>query len=305
MVFNENELTNAHRTFCLFCLYEKGYSKETIKTYQYSFNVLLKHTKMEKFQQLNEDNVRSFFYWGKEILNWSNNWISHHMKNLSPFFKWCVKKNYIPSSPFENIPTPKAEAKIPEVFTDTEVKRIIYCVKEVLFKDEFIRTRNLAIVGVLLMLGIRRSELLNLKIDDVNLENATVIVRGYSSKSKRDRLLPIPNRLKYVLMDYISERKQANKTCPYFFCSYWRDAKFTKSGLTYFFNDVQKETKIRVYPHKFRHTFATNCLESGMNLETIKQLLGHKSIITTTIYLHTTVKHLSERIETNKINNLF
>lgn len=305
MNFNENELTKAFNVFCRYCLYEKGYSKETIKTYKYSFNALLKYSEIENFLQLSENNVRNFIYWGKENLNWSNSAIAHHRKNLSPFFKWCVEQNYIAKNPFKNIPSPKVESKIPEVFSDKEIERMIYCVKETLYQKSFIQKRNLAIIGVFLMLGIRRSELINLRINDINFENSTVTIHGSSSKSKRDRLLPIPTRLRYVLLNYVKERKQANKTSPYFFCSYWRDVRFTINGLRYFFDELQKETKIRIYPHKFRHTFATKCLESGMDLETIKQLLGHRNIVTTTIYLHTTVRHLSQRIEINKLNNLF
>ena len=299
-----NQLTQLHHDFCEFCLLEKGFSVNTIKCYKYSLDTLLKFFQLQAISEINEGVIRQFFYRGRKERNWTNSAILHHRKNLSPFFNWCVKNKHLAQNPLANIEKPRQESKLPEFYGDDEIERIMYHIQEHPYSSEFLRKRNYAIMALFLMTGVRRGELLGLKLSDVNFEENTIIVRGCNSKSKRDRMIPLSQRLKDILTGYLYERRKLNKTTLALFSSYNRDMGFTPDGLKHLLMKLQKETGIHIHAHKFRHTFATKSLESNMNLNTVKDILGHKDIKTTAIYLHTTVKQLREEIEKNKINVL-
>ena len=194
------------------------------------------------------------------------------------------------------------ESKLPEFYNDEEIEKIMYFIQEYPYQSEFLRKRNYALIAVLLMTGVRRGELIGIKLPDINLTANTIIIRGHNSKSKRDRLIPISQRLKEILDDYLWERKKLNKTTLSLFASFNHDMGFTADGLKHLLTKLQRETGIHIHAHKFRHTFATKSLESNINLNNVKEFMGHKDIKTTAIYLHTTVKHLQDDIEKIKIN---
>lgn len=298
----DNNLIQLHKKFCEFCFLEKAYSENTIQCYQYTLNTLLRFFQLKNIQEITEGVLRNFFIKGRKEKNWTNSAILHHRKNLSPFLNWCVKNQYIQENPFKNIEKPKMEGKIPEFYTDDEIEKLMYHVHETPYQSEFLRKRNYALLALFLMTGLRKSELLGLKMTDINFEEKRMIVRAKNSKSRRDRIIPLSQRLIDILSDYLWERNKMDKTSLSFFVSFNRDMGFTKDGLKHLLDKLQKETGIHIHAHKFRHTFATKSLESNINLNTVKELLGHKDIKTTAIYLHTTVQHLREEMEKNKIN---
>ena len=196
------------------------------------------------------------------------------------------------------------EFKLPEFYSDTKIEKIMYHIHEHPYPSEYLRKRNYALVALFLMTVLRRNELIGLKLMDVNLEENNLVVKAGNSKSKRDRIIPLSQRLRDILVTYLAERKKLQKTTLAFFASFNRDMGFTQNGLKHLLDKLQSETGIHIHAHKFRHTFATKSLESNINLNTVKELLGHTDIKTTAIYLHTTVKHLQEEIEKNKLNCL-
>jgi site-specific recombinase XerD len=300
----DNEIVRLHKEFCEFCILEKNFSPNTIQCYQYSLTALLRCFQLIAISEINEGVLRQFFYHGRKEKNWSGSTILHHRKNLSPFFNWCTKNKYLADNPFKGIEKPKMESKIPEFYSEAEIEKLMYHIHEQPWPSEFLRKRNYALLATFLMTGVRRSELIGLKLTDINFEENTITIRGENSKSRRDRIIPLAQRLKDILHDYLQERRKLNKTTMSLFASFHRDMGFTKDGLKHLLDKLQVETDIHVHAHAFRHTFATKSLESNINLNTVKELLGHKDIKTTAIYLHTTVKYLKEEIEKNKINCL-
>ncbi|WP_372364860.1 tyrosine-type recombinase/integrase [Candidatus Uabimicrobium sp. HlEnr_7] len=303
-VYQSKTLTKLHKDFCDYSLFEKGYARGTIRNYQYSWKTLNSFFALESLFDISEEILMQFFYRGQQEKHWSKNTILHHRKNLMPFFKWCTKKKLINENPLEQIGKPKIESKIPEHFTNEEIEKMMYFVLKHQYSSGFIRKRDYALLSTLLMLGLRREELLSLKLLDITFSEMKLKVRAQTSKSKKDRLLPIPQRLKDILLEYIAERDKLDKSTLYLFTSYNSDSRFTNSGLKRLLKRIQTKTGIYIHTHKFRHTFATKALESGVDIKTLQTLMGHSSIESTVIYLHTTVKHMQKELEKNQINYL-
>lgn len=300
----DNAIVRLHNEFCEFCILEKGFAPNTIRSYRYSLQALLRAFALAQIQDITVELLRQFFYRGRQEHGWSGTTILHHRKNLSPFFAWCVKKHCLEANPFQDIEQPKTDAKLPEFYSDAEIERLMYHVQEHPYPHEFLRKRNYALLAMLLLTGLRKGELVGLKLTDVNWEEGTLIVRGATSKSRRDRIIPLPQRLRDLLHDYLQVRRSLGKTTLSLFASFRLDMGFTHDGLKHLLDQLQKETGIHIHAHKFRHTFATKSLESNINLNAVKELLGHQDIKTTAIYLHTTVKQLRAEIEKNKLNCL-
>lgn len=162
------------------------------------------------------------------------------------------------------------------------------------------RYRNHAIFSTFIYTGLRRSELLNLKVIDVDIENRTIFVRN--GKGAKDRILPMSHTLAQRLTKYILERKKRNKTCPEFFASNNKNKGFTDGGLRHLTRELKKVCQIDFTVHRLRHTFATLMIEGGCDIYSLSKMMGHSDISTTTIYLSTTVEHLRGQMLKHPLN---
>ena len=149
-------------------------------------------------------------------------------------------------------------------------------------------------MGTFLYTGIRKAELANLKMEDVDLVDKTLYVRN--GKCAKDRLIPLHPMLIVYLEDYLKDRKRLKKTTPFFFTAMRQDSKMGDPVVKRLYEKIQKRSGIKFYPHLLRHTFATLMLEGGCNLYALSQMLGHSDIKTTTIYLAATKSHLEDQI---------
>ena len=148
-----------------------------------------------------------------------------------------------------------------------------------------VRKRNTAIFNLFLYTGIRKSELLGLKLIDFNFDIEELTVRAEISKSKINRVIPLNRRLISILKDYLKERKSLGYKTEYFFVSNNSDNKFTEHGLKNTVTKIVEESGVKFHVHRFRHSFAINLINNGSDIMKIKQLLGHKDIRMTAAYL--------------------
>jgi len=153
-----------------------------------------------------------------------------------------------------------------------------------------------------LFCGLRKSELLNLKYTDVDLENMSIFVR--QGKGSKDRVVPISLGLVPSLKKYLEERKRLNKTCPEFFASLNRNSGYTINGLKRLVIQLKQCSGINFTVHKLRHTFATLMLEGGCDIYSLSRMMGHSDIKTTTIYLSASTEHLRSQITKHPFNSL-
>lgn len=210
-------------------------------------------------------------------------------------------RSHIERNPFEQLsyPTPSYEEK--KFLRKEEVQKILTAIHLHHNNDILILKRNLVLFNILLFCGLRREELLLLQIPDIDFERKTLTVRSNTSKTGRSRQLPLHSSTIMYLRDYLTARKQY--TSPYLFVSSKKDRQLTLNGLKHLVHKLQLLSGVSFHLHQLRHTFAINFLKSSNNIVKLKQLLGHKSIAMTTVYLRfLPVSMLRQDVETMSID---
>lgn len=288
--------------FCEYSTVIRGYSKHTISRYKQMISFFARQLHIDQMNQITEQMVFQFFIYGRRDRNWSaNTFISYH-KTLLVFFRWCMERGYMDTNYMELIELPKLEQKLPVKMKKEEAFRILEVVYNLPYKYHFLRFRNHAIFAMYLYTGLRKSELLNLKLTDVDIKNLTLFVR--QGKGKKDRIIPLCFKLVHILKTYLKERKRLNKTCPEFFTSLNRNMGFTEHGLKRVVEQVKEASSIKFSIHTLRHTFATLMLEGGCDIYSLSRMMGHSDIKTTTIYLSASAEHLRGQLSKHPLNEL-
>ena len=201
-----------------------------------------------------------------------------------------------------DIEIPKLEKRLPPKLTKQDATKLLEIVYNYPYDYKYLRYRNHAIFATFIFAGIRRKELVKLKVTDVDLENLTIFIN--QGKGSKDRIIPMCYTLAASLKRYLEERKRLKKTCAEFFVSLNRDVGFTESGLKRLTEHMRKASKIDFTIHKLRHTFATLMLEGGCDIYSLSKMMGHDNIKTTTIYLAASAEHLRSQITKHPLNNL-
>ena len=218
--------------------------------------------------------------------------VATYRSKLGRFFHWLQSNGHLTSSPFASVPGPHVEYEERQHLDRSAVERIF---SSLVLADprqsRLIRRRNLAIFAVLLYTGVRRGELLGLKIPDVNLERHELTVRANTSKSRRSRVIPLNSKASGAVEDYLAELRRARLQSEYLFPSDSRTGALTRDGLKHLVGQVTRQSGVRFHVHQFRHTFAVNFLNRGGDVVRLKQLLGHRDIRMTSGYL----RHLPSR----------
>lgn len=215
------------------------------------------------------------------------------VSGVRSFFHFLVVDNYMESDPSELLENPRSGLKIPEVLTLDEIDSIIDSID--LSKKG--GPRNKAMLEVLYSCGLRVSELINLKISDLFLDEGFIRVEGKGSKQ---RLVPISPRAIKEIESWFMDRNQLDvaKGHEDFLFLNLRGKALTRVAV---FQLIKAQAELvgivkTVSPHTFRHSFATHLLEGGANLRAIQAMLGHESIATTEIYTHIDRSRLREEI---------
>jgi len=229
--------------------------------------------------------------------------VSSYWNKLNCFFKWLVSKHYLEVSPFATLKYPSPSYDDKKFLKKEEIEKIITAIHTYHDNNLLILKRNLVIFYLLLFCGLRREELMLLQIRDVDFERKVLTVRGDTSKSGKSRQLPLHSQLLLYLKDYINERRKY--TTPYLIVSSQRDEKLSYDGLKHLVEKVSNCSGIPFHLHQFRHTFAINFLNTNNNIAKLRQLLGHKSISMTLVYLRCLpVDELRSDIECMSVDNL-
>lgn len=290
------------RSFFDYSKYMRGYSDNTIRRYKQVINFYSNSYEVENIEDVSMENLRKLFFDGRTSRNWSSNTFINYHKTLSVFFQWCVKEGFMTEDLTKDIEVPKLEKRLPPKLNKQQALRLLEVVYNYPYFYKFLRYRNHAIFATFVYTGLRKHELLNLKLADVDLENFCIFVR--QGKGAKDRMVPVSFRLADILKEYLKERKRLKKTCPEFFTSLNRDTGFTNTGLKRLVEKVKKASGIYFTIHKLRHTFATLMLEGGCDIYSLSRMMGHADIKTTTIYLAASAEHLRGEIMKHPLNNL-
>ncbi len=155
------------------------------------------------------------------------------------------------------------------------------------WQNNLIRTRNVALIAVGLYCGLRRNELLSLKVSDVDLTHSSLIVRGESSKSQMSRTIPLNSEVFQAISAYLDERSRSQIlfTTPSLWVAANKNISLGTEGLRYLVATASTAAHVKFHLHQLRHTFAVNFLHnSGLNSFKLQGLLGHRSIVATAAY---------------------
>jgi site-specific recombinase XerD len=205
-------------------------------------------------------------------------------------------------NPIKDIEVPKIEKRLPPKLTKQDATKLLEIVYNYPYDYKFLRYRNHAIFSTFIFAGLRKKELVNLKLTDIDIENLTIFIN--QGKGSKDRVIPITYTLAMSLKRYLEERKRLRKTCSQFFVSLNRDSGFTHSGLMRLVNHIKRASGVHFTIHKLRHTFATLMLEGGCDIYSLSKMMGHDNIKTTTIYLAASAEHLRSQMTKHPLNDL-
>ncbi len=215
------------------------------------------------------------------------------LSSIKSFYHFLIYRNILDNDPTELLESPKIGLRLPEVLSLKEIDNIIAAID--LSKPE--GQRNKAIIEMLYGSGLRVSELINLQLSKLYIEEGYMLVEGKGSKQ---RLVPMSlQALKQLALWKVDRNlldiKKGNED---FVFLNRRGSKLTRDMIFKIVKDLAMLTGIRknVSPHTFRHSFATHLLENGANLRAIQQLLGHESITTTELYTHIDVHFLRQTV---------
>jgi len=281
---------NDHITQFLHYLSVKNFSPRTIEAYQHDlskFVEFLESLNRANVKTVSRDDIGLFLsHLKNEGYKKPNSAITMARKiaSIKSFFKWLTRRKVLKENPAIDIETPKIPEREPSYLTQEEYQRLLATVK---FKaTPYYCLRDLAIVGMFLGTGVRLSELVGLKLENINLQESqeSICVRG---KGNKERTIPLNANVLNALATYLKKRPEVESK--FLFLSRLGDGLST-GGVYHLIKRYLKEADIKkekVGVHSLRHTFATSLLNNqNVNIIHIQQLLGHKKLETTRRYLH-------------------
>ena len=213
--------------------------------------------------------------------------IRRKISSLKSFYKFLYKNNYINKKdyPLTKIAYPKMEKKLPKFIYYNDLLEII---NESTKDKDGVRDR--LIIEMLYATGVRVSELINIKINDIDFNNRRIIVLG---KGNKERIVYYGEYAEEVLKEYMKTHERKNHN--YLFVNS-RGGKLTDRGVRYIIDNIMSKLSVKTHvtPHVLRHTFATDMLNNGCDIKVVQELLGHSSLKATEIYTHVTNEHLKK-----------
>ena len=279
----------------------RGYKKDTIKRYQNAINLYCKFAKIDDISQVSEENVRALFFYGRTERHWTPNTFHCYHKSLLVFFRWCIKQEFMAQqNPILNIEKPKIENRLPKKLTKQDTLKLLEIVANFPWQSKLLRYRNYAIFATFIFCGLRKQELLRLKYSDVDIENLTIFIK--LGKGNKDRVVPISKKLAEILNKYVEERNKSKKTCPEFFVSFNRNTGLRDMGIKNLTTKIREISGIDFTLHKLRHSYACLMLQGGCDIYSLSRMMGHSSISTTQIYLHSSLDELRIQSEKHPLN---
>lgn len=274
--------------FISYLLIDKKYSQHTIDSYTNDLNKFSSYIN-KPVAQINKDDIIGIL---KKLNdeNLSNSSINHFVTVLRSFYKFLVINNIVKENIMNFISSPKREKHLPKVLSEEEIDNLL----NIPLNDAF-SYRNKAIIELMYATGLRVSELVNLKVNDIDLNMALLKTLGKGSK---ERIIPLGdyalNYLKLYINEYRSLLIKKNLNDYLFLNNHGN--KLTRQGLFKMLDKLANEQGIKteISPHTLRHSFATHLLNGGADLRSIQELLGHSDISTTQIYMHVSNQKLNE-----------
>ena len=269
----------------------KNYSENTIEAYKRDLNEYFSYLKNnnKNYLSIDYDSIRKYLSYLNDKKD-TNTTISRKISSLRGFYSYLRLNEKIKNNPFKLINLPKKEQKLPRFFYYNELEELFAACDT----STSLGQRNLAILEVLYATGTRVSELINIKLEDINFSEKQIKVLG---KGNKERIVFLGEYAVDALEDYLNDGYLfLNKyNLDYVFLNHLGN-KITRRGIEDILTKLIKKTSIdkKISPHMIRHSFATHLLNEGCDLESVQEMLGHESISATAIYTHVTDDRIKE-----------
>ena len=276
------------RSFFNFLIIEKGLSKNTVKAYETDIKGFIKWINKNNKQSLlniKESSVNQYISYLFSLKLKSSS-VNRKISSLKSFYLFLLKKKLIRYSPFSEVISPKQEKYLPASMSESEVEKLLNSPDA----SKEIEQRDKAMIEMLYATGMRISELVNLKITDIDMNRSVIKVMGKGSK---ERLIPFGESASEALFNYLKIRKDSpskevfisNRGKKISRVAFWQRIKVYL---------LRENLKISISPHTLRHAFATHLLNRGADLRSVQLLLGHSDLSTTQIYTHIAKQRLGD-----------
>lgn len=272
---------------------EKGSSKNTVSSYlrdlkQYQV-FLEKYHKITQPKHIEKKHIEGYLKSLNKKL--SGKTIARKLSSIKSFHHFLLLENEVAFDISKDFASPKIEKTLPKVLSVDEVVAIL----EQVDKQTDLGLRNKALIELIYGSGLRVSELLDIKIEDIHLNQSYVIVHG---KGDKERMVPISDMANIALRKYMVESREhllKDKHTTNLFLNQ-TGTRLSRQGFFKILKKIASDANVSVEcsPHTLRHSFATHLLENGMDLRTLQTLLGHEDISTTQIYTHISQKRIKE-----------
>lgn len=282
------------QSFISYLLLEKNYSKHTASAYEKDIQSFIDFCAGEfglnDISNVDYTLIRS---WIVSLVNenLSNRSVNRKVASLKAYYKFLQRIGEIATNPLVKHKALKTSKKIEVPFSEEEMQRIL---SQLPFDDDFEGKRDKLIIDLLYTTGIRRSELINLKIHDVDLSGKSLKVLG---KRNKERIVPLLSPTLDLFTTYLVFRNELEKIVDKEYIFLTKSGNKIYETLVYriingYFSKVS--SKVKRSPHILRHTFATHLLNKGADLNSVKELLGHSSLASTQIYTHNSIAELKK-----------
>jgi len=280
------------KNFIDYVRFERQLASNTIVSYKRDLNkykLFLSLKKVDNYLDVSYDQILSFLEYLNE--NYCGSSISRILSSSRNFYKFLVREKIVKKNPFIQIKNPKKPKKILEVLSENEVNRFLngipYSTK--------LEIRDRAMFELLYSSGLRVSEIVNLKISNIDFDEGLIRFIG---KGKKERITPVGETSKLFLKKYLNIARfkiEKEIKSDYVFLNK-NGKKLTRQGFWKILKKYNKKINLgkNLYPHIFRHSFATHMIERGADLRVVQELLGHSDISTTEIYTNLNRKYIKD-----------
>lgn len=269
---------------------ERRYSLHTIESYRRDLQDLqdfAQQKNIEKWENFGKKELRHFLMQLSEQGNKPKT-INRKMSAIRSFFKFLVYVGYMPQNPASQIKSLKLPKEVNIPISESEIEQIL---NRNMFEDSWLGDRNFLILQILYETGIRRSELIGLNISDIDFNQKQIKVLG---KRNKERIIPVRGELLLNVRNLIEKRPFSEDVEPLFTTEQGKRI-YPKLVYNIVISYLRLVTnKRKVSPHVLRHSFATNILSRGADINAVKELLGHSSLASTQVYTHNDINHLKK-----------
>ena len=286
-MIKDNKKDHLLRSFLDSLYIEKGLSKNTVSSYKNDISSFSswcdkEHLDRLKITDLNLNNYISNLF----SIGLKSSSINRKISSIKHFYLFLLKKKVIKNSPVDEITTPKQEKYLPTSMSEDEVESLLGSPKSSIK----IERRDKAMIEILYATGMRISELVNLKLTDIDFNRSVLKVFGKGSK---ERLVPYGEKAAEALRIYLEDRKKLDSKNVFLSN---RGTRITRGAFWQRIKIYIKRENLKssISPHTLRHAFATHLLNRGADLRSVQILLGHSDLSTTQIYTHIAKKRLGE-----------